>query len=660
MRRSRFLLVLAALVGGGALSAYASETANPTVSSLDAYVLAPGGVMGVHGNNFSSSVQPSDCSLRGAPVVRFYLSNGGVYDGPLDGSASDGKVCSNTFARVRVPAAMTGSARIAVFDPGGKESNISGSGFVPQVTQQPVASVNPSAGQVGTTVAVQGSGLRPPSLAPNNGFTLTIGGGARGPINWSDGAITFDPHNASGNVHVQFQVSRDANNPSATVPVDVEAGVYTFQPPVLNGGTFSHQSVGTRFRIAGNNLGGAGSVVFPGGVPGQGVAWSSGGVGVTVPPGAQSGPLAVSVAGYGSPEQPNGPVSVQLDPSATGLAPGSASAGQGVRVTGYNFGTSPGTVQVGSTAESVSSWADQAVVFTVGADTDGGPVTVRRADGSAVGAANLTIVPRLDRLESNNVAPGAQVVVDGASLGAATGRVRLGEADAPALLWSRTSVLVQVPPDLVAGTYPLTLVSAAGTASNSLSLVVVVPPSPSPEPGASPRPKTPTVGIAGALAPSFDNNHDFVKPIKPPSPVYFNVTTDPHSIRAGGTADVVVTLKLNDKPLSGAQVKLAMLFTPGSDYSFAPESGVTDGNGQFKAKVKVSKNPGDSVIAATSGVFSDQDHVSGTGADGKVVKPSSVNPAAQGGGVIPLVGLGVLAIALVAAGFYLNIRSMAS
>ena len=38
----------------------------------------------------------------------------------------------------------------------------------------------------------------------------------------------------------------------------------------------------------------------------------------------------------------------------------------------------------------------------------------------------------------------------------------------------------------------------------------------------------------------------------------------------------MVVLKLNDKPLSGAQVKLSMIFTPGSDYTFTPESGVTD------------------------------------------------------------------------------------
>lgn len=150
----------------------------------------------------------------------------------------------------------------------------------------------------------------------------------------------------------------------------------------------------------------------------------------------------------------------------------------------------------------------------------------------------------------------------------------------------------------------------------------------------------------------------FVTPIKPPSPVFFNVTVDPHKVEVGTTADIEVTLKLNDKPANGAAVKLAMLFTPGNDYAFTPDNGVTDTNGVFKARVKVSKNAGDSIIAATSGVLSDQDHVTATGANGKVAAaPTTSNPA-RGGGIASLVLLGVAAVALGVAGFYVNRRSM--
>ena len=115
------------------------------------------------------------------------------------------------------------------------------------------------------------------------------------------------------------------------------------------------------------------------------------------------------------------------------------------------------------------------------------------------------------------------------------------------------------------------------------------------------------------MAPCSTTTGYFVTPIKPPSPVFFNVTVDPHKVEVGTTADIEVTLKLNDKPANGAAVQLAMLFTPGNDYSFTPDNGVTDANGVFNARVRVSKNAGDSIIAATSGVFSDQDHVTGHG-----------------------------------------------
>jgi hypothetical protein len=147
-----------------------------------------------------------------------------------------------------------------------------------------------------------------------------------------------------------------------------------------------------------------------------------------------------------------------------------------------------------------------------------------------------------------------------------------------------------------------------------------------------------------------------VQPIKPPSPAFFNVTVDPHQVAAGSTADVVVTLKLDGRPVSGAAVKLDMLYTPGSDFVFTPDAGRTDANGTFSARVKVSKNPGDSIVVATSGVFSDQDHVAGTGAAAKASAATTTN-LAQGRGLAPLILLAIAATVL-AAGLYLHRRSL--
>jgi hypothetical protein len=359
----------------------------------------------------------------------------------------------------------------------------------------------------------------------------------------------------------------------------------------------------------------------------------------------------VQVNLYGPPVP--GP-SIGLDPKPTGLSPSSASGGQQVTVAGFNFGAAPGTVTVGGLAQGVAGWGDQAIAFAVSPEADGGAVAITRADGVSAGAFNLAVVPRLDRLQGNNLPAGSQVVVDGISLGAAMGRAELGPATAQVLLWSRGSVLLQVPAGTAPGTYPLVVFTAAGVPSNPLDLTVVA----GPPPRAGDRAASAPAGIAGALAPSFDNSHQFQKPIKPPSPVYFNVSTNPHRVRGGEAAEVTVTLKLNDKPVSGAEVRLAMLFTPGADYRFTPASGVTDQNGEFKATVRVSKNPGDSVIAATSGVFSDQDHVIGVGPDGRSATAARGPGLPLTGGLAPLVLLGMAALALVSAGLYLNVRSL--
>jgi hypothetical protein len=132
------------------------------------------------------------------------------------------------------------------------------------------------------------------------------------------------------------------------------------------------------------------------------------------------------------------------------------------------------------------------------------------------------------------------------------------------------------------------------------------------------------------------------------------LTVASHQIKAGGTSDLMVVLTLNGKPVSGAEVKLRVLFTPGNDFTFTPESGATDATGTFKARVTISKTSGDTVVQAESGIFSDQDHIVGTG--GSKPLASVVNPA-NTGGIVPLAGLGVLALLLVAVGVWLNLRS---
>lgn len=635
--RAGFLVTLA--LSATVMTTGASQFNNPTISGLTSYVVVPGQTITVNGSDFSNQFT-GDCSA-GAPVVHFVTPD--TFDHPVQPSTANSE-CTNSMVRVQVPN-LAPSAKVFLSDSSGRTTNTSASGFYPQVTVQPSGGLSPSAGQVGTQVTVQGSNLHPLTLAGNPNFNLTIGGAGR-TANFGN-SITFNPGNTSGPVRVTFSVSGDANNSNNMVNgVAVDAGTYTFNAPSLQTAAIGGQKVGNRLNLGGSNLGSGGNVSFAGGVAGQGISWGSSSIGVTVPPGAQSGPISVSVTGFGPVAGP----SVSLDPLANGITPGSGSAGTAVKITGYNFGGSAGKVSTGGVDQAVTSWADQAVTFTLSGDSDTGSTLLTRADGVAAGQVSFNVVPHLDKLESDNIPAGSQVIVDGTSLGAETGSAKVGGQPATPLLWSRTSVLFALPTDIKPGSYPISITSTHGGISNTLPITVAAG-----KPVAAAGAAASGAAGGGAAAPSFDNNHTFVKPPKTNSPVQLTVTADPHEAKPGAMVDIVVTLTLNGKPVNGAEIKLSMLASPANDYQFQPESGATDATGTFKAKVKISGKPGENVILGQSGVFSDQDHVTGTG----VTTPLPVGVQAPAGVAgAALVGVGLLAVAFVAGALFLQLRSI--
>ena len=306
-------------------------------------------------------------------------------------------------------------------------------------------------------------------------------------------------------------------------------------------------------------------------------------------------------------------------------------------------------------AQAIQKWGDQSVTFVLGGDTDPGGVALTRSDGKTASAPALAIVPKLTALENNNVVPGSAVTVDGVSLGSAIGTATVAGQGVAPQLWSRTKVLVPIPATLAPGSYPLALKVASGAASNPLTVTVVAAPASAPgaaRPGSSQGPGQPTTqGLpSDPLAPSFNVNHEFVKPPKPGGPVDLTLSADPHSIGPGRVADLVVTLLLNGQPVAGAEVSLSMIYAPAADYSFTPARGVTDANGTFHSSVRISSRAGDNVILAQSGIFSDQDRVIGLG-------PKNANlDAQQQTGRFPLVTASITtgALVLVIAGFALR------
>src|SRR6185436_19916757 len=102
----------------------------------------------------------------------------------------------------------------------------------------------------------------------------------------------------------------------------------------------------------------------------------------SVPSGATSGPVTVTVGGVAS----NG-LAFTLTaaaPTITSLSPTSGSVGMAVTITGVNFGATQGasTVRFNGTPATPTSWSATSIVASVPGGATSGPVTVTVGGGA--------------------------------------------------------------------------------------------------------------------------------------------------------------------------------------------------------------------------------------------------------------------------------------
>ena len=103
--------------------------------------------------------------------------------------------------------------------------------------------------------------------------------------------------------------------------------------------------------------------------------WSDSSITVTVPVGATSGNVVVTVGGIAS----NGvSFTVGTDPIVTSLSPALGQVETSVVIGGVNFGASQGTgtVTFNGVAATATSWSDSAITVTVPTSAATGPVVV--------------------------------------------------------------------------------------------------------------------------------------------------------------------------------------------------------------------------------------------------------------------------------------------
>jgi RHS repeat-associated protein len=241
-----------------------------------------------------------------------------------------------------------------------------------------ISGITPSAGAIGTSVSITGTGFG----AALNASTVAFNGFVAAPTSWSDTQIVIPvPSGATtGNVVVTANGAA-GNGVSFTV----------LAPPSVS--TISPRAgpVGTAVTITGTSFGttqGTSTVSFNG-TSATPASWSDGQIVVSVPTGATTGSVVVTVSGLAS---TGVNFTVLAPPSISSISPTSGVVGAIVTITGANFGAAQGTstVSFNGTPAIPTSWNDTNIVVPVPIGASTGAISVVVA-GQTVTSATFSV-----------------------------------------------------------------------------------------------------------------------------------------------------------------------------------------------------------------------------------------------------------------------------
>lgn len=202
-------------------------------------------------------------------------------------------------------------------------------------------------------------------------------------------------------------------------------------------------------------------------------SWGPTSISVTVPAGATSGNVVVTVGGVAS----NGlPFAVGSLPLISSLSEPAGTVGSSLTITGVNFGATQGTSTVtfnGTAATAFTSWSDTSIQLTVpvGATTGNVLVTVNNNSSN-----ELTFVvgtmPVITALSEPAGPVASTLTITGVNFGATQGTSTVtfnGTAATTITTWGNTSIEVTVPASATTGNV---VVTVGGTAGNGMPFTV--------------------------------------------------------------------------------------------------------------------------------------------------------------------------------------------
>ena len=225
-----------------------------------------------------------------------------------------------------------------------------------------ISLLDPDSGPEGTSVEITGTNFG----ASQGTSTVTFNGTGATPTNWSDTSIT-----------VAVPMGATTGEVVVTVDGTASSGVSFTVAPAISSLSPDAGPEGATVEITGTSFGamqGTSTVTFNG-TGATPTGWSDTSITVTVPAGATTGSVVVTVGGT-----PSDGASFTVTPAIGSLSPIAGPEGTTVEITGTSFGAMQGTSSVtfNGTGATPTSWSDTSITVTVpvGATTGNVVVTV--------------------------------------------------------------------------------------------------------------------------------------------------------------------------------------------------------------------------------------------------------------------------------------------
>lgn len=379
---------------------------------------------------------------------------------------------TDTTIVCQVPNVGAGLVAVTVTAPGGSATST----FTVTAPSVPaINSINPPSGDVGATVVIAGSNFG----SSQGSSTVKFASTPATVSNWSDTSITCTvPNVGPGQVPVSVNTSAGTGTGTFTVTVPVpKPSISSIQP--------NQGPVGTAVTIGGTGFGSGGTLSIAG-TPVNTTSWAETEIKFAVPDGLSTGAKDIKVTTDGGTDTTSFTVTESTGaPVISYILPGEGQVGTTVSIVGLGFGDpKAGSVTIGGTAVTASSWSDVLIRFTVpsGLSLGTNAVVVNTPGGSESTSFNVTAplpAPVINSLTPNSGPVRSSVTIDGSNFGTWQEGccVYLGTTEITLPAWSEDQITFIVP-DGASGTLDVTVKTLSGI-SNALPFTVTeTPPAP--------------------------------------------------------------------------------------------------------------------------------------------------------------------------------------